>query len=788
MKKLIIPILVLLSLSCTQEQKVEIVQPREQELILSASYGDPETRTERAADGAVLWNPGDQISLFYGSGANGGSCFTSQNTEPAKVVNFRGKIGVITGGNDVTLEDTYFWAVYPYNSDASCDGSSITTTLPSEQVAKADTFADNLFPSIGRSRGLVMGFYNICGGLKFTVSEEGIKNVILKGHNDETIAGTITVGLNSDGLPEVKGIVDGSNSITVSAPEGQTFEVGKAYYIVLLPTVFENGFTLTFKKTGTTAVYDRTKKTTIRRSAFGSLTTPDQGLQWTAPPVTVSSFVIQNYGEIGYSCALLTNSSTFYRTSYVLIENGLGISLATFRKNYEWQADVTYECSSNGSFVATDNYGILTFAKDLNATDDTPVEQLNDVFTLNVNKTQADNIGAGMSKTLYARFNAEGSDVYLGFTFKIGAPPAVSFVSKSSGFWYDDLGFMYPNDTRTNLGLATVRGHANVPMIWTLGGWSNSMPVTTFDMDLDDFWYNGAVKIVKSGTTVQVAGATYKYRFSADNSSISVKGKKWTRRNDAELYWNGSPAVTLTSDGILTFACNSNTKQLINWGTNPQDKADDPSITENYLYCNVDIVAQIQNNLGECCDLRVEQVHVRILRPMNLKVNLGDSHLSDGAPGGSRLSFDGIFLATDWQNNQIFTFNQTTQSYSKVYYPEGSDATNCQIDFYDYFGISQMSIDMDNVETDMAGSYQRLSTVNPSAIFGLINPDDPLNICTSGQQVINMSSPSYLDGWQFFYANNMASSSGYHVKVKVSLTYAWGQMDTYVIIPVYNAA
>ncbi|MCR5326160.1 MAG: hypothetical protein K6E37_05345 [Bacteroidales bacterium] len=275
-----------------------------QELTLTASWGDPETRTERAADGAVLWSPGDQISLFYGSGDNGGSCFTGQNTEPSKVVNFTGEIGVITGGNDVAVEDTYFWAVYPYNPTASCNGSSITTVLPVAQVAKADTFADDLFPSVGRSQGLVMGFYNICGGLKFTISEEGIKSVTLRGHNNEIIAGTMTVGFDDSGLPIVLGVADGSDTITVSAPQGETFAVGKAYYIVLVPTVFENGFTLTFSKGYARATYDRTKKTTIRRSAFGGLTTPDAGLEWEMicvpiPDANFKAYMIQNFDTNG---------------------------------------------------------------------------------------------------------------------------------------------------------------------------------------------------------------------------------------------------------------------------------------------------------------------------------------------------------------------------------------------------------------------------------------------------------------------------------------------------------
>ena len=286
------------------EESDNIVFALQQKITITASYVDPETRTQRDTDGAVLWSPGDEISLFYGSGINGGSKFTAQNTEVAKVVNFTGTIGVITGGNDVTLENTYFWATYPYCAEASCDGASITTVLPSAQVATADTFADDLFPSIGRSSGLTMGFYNICGGLKFTVSEEGIKSVTLQGHNNEVLAGKITVGLDADGKPEVTSIEDGSETIVLSAPAGESFEVGKSYYLVFVPTVFENGFTLTFTKESLRAIYDRAKKTTIRRSAFGSMTSPDKGLEWEVAGVPIPdkkfrAYMLNNFDTNG---------------------------------------------------------------------------------------------------------------------------------------------------------------------------------------------------------------------------------------------------------------------------------------------------------------------------------------------------------------------------------------------------------------------------------------------------------------------------------------------------------
>lgn len=305
MKKLIILVLVLSAVACTTEKpEVVITKLTEQTLTITATYGEPGSKTERTGNGSVLWSPGDQISLFYGSGTEGGSCFTAQNTEVAPTANFTGTLGVITGGNDVTLEDTFFWATYPYCASASCNGSSITTVLPATQVATADTFADDLFPTIGRSQGLSIAFYSICGGLKFTVSEPGITSVTLRGNNNEVIAGTMTVSMDNNGIPVVTSITEGGTAATVAASNNETLQVGHAYYIVIVPTVFENGFSLTFTKENSQAIYNRSARTTIRRSAFGSLTTPDTNLEWeqlyvNIPDPNFRAYMIEHFDTNG---------------------------------------------------------------------------------------------------------------------------------------------------------------------------------------------------------------------------------------------------------------------------------------------------------------------------------------------------------------------------------------------------------------------------------------------------------------------------------------------------------
>ena len=240
---------------------------------------ESETRTIRQEDGAVYWNPADEISLFFMRGENGGYKFTSQNTEVTETAEFAGSISGITGGGENLTDDAYFWAIYPYSKENACENNSLITRISEEQQGLAETFADDTFVTVARSMNVKMGFYNVCGGLRFTVSQSGIKSVSFRGNNDEVLAGKVRVEFNESNIPVVTEILDGQKEITLVAPNGGEFEVGKLYYLVALPKALEGGFTMTFRKTdGTVGVYTRTTGVTLKRSIFGTVRNLDAGL------------------------------------------------------------------------------------------------------------------------------------------------------------------------------------------------------------------------------------------------------------------------------------------------------------------------------------------------------------------------------------------------------------------------------------------------------------------------------------------------------------------------------
>lgn len=252
----------LIAFSCTSEKEAQPVTPAAEGVTLVAEREglDPATRSAVQPDGkSVWWSAGDKITVFAGAGTTG-SVFTSNETEASKTAKFSGEI---------SSASTYY-AAYPAEGGPSVDaGGTITVTVPSAQQAVAGSFDPKAFPTIAQSETLSMKFYNTSGGIKFAVSEDGISSVVIKGCNDEDIAGTAGFAFEG-GVPVLKSVTKGEKEIVLTAPEGG-FVQGTYYYAVLLPVTLQKGINITLKHSG--GVPDSelvsSKARTIKRSTFG---------------------------------------------------------------------------------------------------------------------------------------------------------------------------------------------------------------------------------------------------------------------------------------------------------------------------------------------------------------------------------------------------------------------------------------------------------------------------------------------------------------------------------------
>lgn len=274
MKKAFILISIFALASCSGNIEENISETTNNEYTVYAVNGaDPQAKS--AIDNQtseITWTSGDAINVFFGAKSSG-KFVTEESGEIAK---FKGSVDIVTGGGEDTGDDSSLWGVYPYNSRNSCDGSNIFLTLPAVQPAAENTFATGLFPQIAKSTNFYMSFYNLCGGFRFSVSSPDIKYVTLSGNNNESIAGSVRVSM--DKTPQVEEVLAGEKTLTMYAPDGGTFKPGVNYYLVLFPTTFSKGLTLTYYKAETHAAYVVSKEYTLQRSQFSRFADRDSGL------------------------------------------------------------------------------------------------------------------------------------------------------------------------------------------------------------------------------------------------------------------------------------------------------------------------------------------------------------------------------------------------------------------------------------------------------------------------------------------------------------------------------
>ena len=102
------------------------------------------------------------------------------------------------------------------------------------------------------------------------------------------VAGTARLLMDEAGFPVVSGEVENaSSSIVLTAPYGETFEVGQWYYLTCLPGELEQGFTMTFRSETKTGVLTRNDPVMVKRSVWGRLEDADADVTYTEEENTI---------------------------------------------------------------------------------------------------------------------------------------------------------------------------------------------------------------------------------------------------------------------------------------------------------------------------------------------------------------------------------------------------------------------------------------------------------------------------------------------------------------------
>lgn len=192
------------------------------------------------SEGAVIWENGDVIDLFLGGKKYS---LSSSNNTPSQEAEFQ-----------LMLEDVFWskgeevWAIFPHSDNNGFDGSSLTLELTDSQTAISGGIDKSLRVSVARSRDSKLTFYNVCSGIRVSLTEDNVVSVSFKSNNAEPLAGKVKVSFDKDGKPMVTDYLSPKTEVVLSAPNGETLHKGEWYYITCFPVELSQGYTVTVTK------------------------------------------------------------------------------------------------------------------------------------------------------------------------------------------------------------------------------------------------------------------------------------------------------------------------------------------------------------------------------------------------------------------------------------------------------------------------------------------------------------------------------------------------------------
>ena len=278
MKKILtISILAGLVLCGCQKEELTIEKTTEQKTFtaeIESNSDGAATKTSLDDQGNVLWNTGDQVSIFAGTTVNAQYQVSDDSNGQT-----RATLNQVSGSESETgTEISANVAYYPYSNVTLATTETGYTisgiTLPATQTYAQASFASGAFPMAAVTASKddnSLKFKNILGGLKLQLTGTAkIRSISVSGNNNEILCGSANVTVSSSDVPAITLTDAAATTVTLDCgTEGvQLNETTATPFIIALPPMtFSKGFTVTVTGTdGKEMTITTTKSKTVQRS------------------------------------------------------------------------------------------------------------------------------------------------------------------------------------------------------------------------------------------------------------------------------------------------------------------------------------------------------------------------------------------------------------------------------------------------------------------------------------------------------------------------------------------
>ncbi len=221
--------------SC-QNELAELTPSGGERITLSVTQDDAAgTRTYLNVDKKVVWSDGDALSLFDTKNVN--QVFELTKGAGNTTAEFGGTVSV-----DSRKE---YYAVYPYDADYTISSGTVTgVTLPAEQTAVANGFDKSAAIMTGYTTDAKnLAFKQLCAFVQIT-TESATKKIVFKTNGTESLAGTLSVAIDEEGIGSATVTSGGTGTVTLVPAGNEESIAAGTYLIAVLPGTLEQGFTM----------------------------------------------------------------------------------------------------------------------------------------------------------------------------------------------------------------------------------------------------------------------------------------------------------------------------------------------------------------------------------------------------------------------------------------------------------------------------------------------------------------------------------------------------------------
>jgi len=715
---------------------------------------EQKTRTSLSVDesgaGTIYWNQSDKIDVFFGTKK---VQYTSQNSSDATTATF--KTSETVSGSDVFMNN--IWGLYPSNSSSSCNGSSVTTELPSTQFGVPGTFDDDLFLSLAHSSSTSLQFYNVCGGIKFSLARDDIESITFKGNNNENIAGWINLSF-SGGRPKAT-VVSAYNTITITPKQGQTFAPDTFYYLVTLPVTLSKGFTMTYvTRFGEEGILNYTDSSvSLKRSVFSTKSRIDSYADLNGG---IDFYRTIDMGAFKFSCdgySLQVDGS-----DAASIYEFLGMTKETFQRLYPV---FSMDGGEDGYTVSFDPD---TFTIQWNATAEWlwrtaasvedyhgEYELTTDVYFLNPNNGNKVIVTLRAVPALIRPFNI----------------PLERYVRT---YWNEDVtATQYcaavPNDDDTNSALCVFHNNINLPFLRDEKG----------VIDLGEHQMGSYTLPAVGDPSLEVSNINY--FFCPEMEQVTRIGEyvvRFTVMNDGLELW-----AAISGGNAVRIATIDNTSTETPFAPNIVILENDPDpnhpakllLNTDELFIYLGATGLVCGDEGfevnlfwqNCYDYTyVDHFRADYIQPVRFSDTANSSFIDgvDLGQEGSYIPVRELFSLMDWRER---VFGRTE---SENYY-----------NYWQYYGVNGVYLDLDYTMTILRGAAGEFAN---SIELVMMSKDELLS---SVSDPAAMATIDAIDdgGFGFLTLRNNGSpaTSDYELNIPIAVQYAWGELREVFTVP-----